>query len=126
MIRKIIPYNPKLKELARKLRNDSTLSEILLWKKLRGKQMMGYDFHRQKPLDNYIVDFFCKELSLAIEIDGDSHLDERVYINDVKRQKRLEEFGISFLRFTDLDVKRNMRNVLDVISGWIDNYETHP
>lgn len=57
--RKIIYYNPKLKQLARKLRNNSTLSEILLWKYLKEKQMMGYDFHRQKPLDEYIVDFFC-------------------------------------------------------------------
>jgi len=60
--RKIITYNPKLKEVARKLRNNSTLSEILFWRKLKGKQMQGFDFHRQKPLDNFIVDFFCNEL----------------------------------------------------------------
>ncbi|MCH8127400.1 DUF559 domain-containing protein [candidate division KSB1 bacterium] len=51
--RKLIPYNPILKELARNLRNNSTLSEILLWKKLKGKQICVYDFHHQKPLDNY-------------------------------------------------------------------------
>ncbi|MDP2993407.1 MAG: DUF559 domain-containing protein, partial [Deltaproteobacteria bacterium] len=67
-------YNPKLKELARRLRNSSTLSEVLLWNHLKGKQMKGYDFHRQKPIDNYIVDFFCTKLRLIIEIDGDSHL----------------------------------------------------
>jgi very-short-patch-repair endonuclease len=66
--RKIIPYNPKLKEYARQLRNNSTRSEIILWKYLKGKQMLGYDFHRQKPIDNYIVDFFCSELMLAIEL----------------------------------------------------------
>lgn len=128
MKRKIIPYNPKLKELARKLRNNSTLSEILLWKKLKGRQMMGYDFHRQKPLNNFIVDFFCNELFLAIEIDGNSHLDNKAHVNDVRRQKRLEELGISFLRFTDLDVKLNMRNMLDILAGWIEysEKETHP
>jgi len=71
--REIIPYNHKLKELARKLRNDSTLSEIMLWNYLNGKQMLGYDFDRQRPIDNYIVDFYCKDLKLAIEIDGESH-----------------------------------------------------
>ena len=127
MKRQIIPYNPKLKQLARDLRNNSTLSEVLLWKQLKGKQMMGYDFHRQKPLDEYIVDFFCNELMLAIEIDGDSHRDEDVYKNDIKRQHRLETLGISFLRFTDIQVKTNMRNVVDTIAGWIEVYEgTHP
>ena len=71
--KKILLYNRKLKERARYLRNNSTLSEILLWKYLKGKQMQGFDFDRQKPIDNFIVDFFCNELMLAIEIEGDSH-----------------------------------------------------
>ena len=79
MKRKIIPYNPKLKELARELRNNSTKAEIILWLKLKNKQLYGYDFHRQKPIDNYIVDFFCQELMLAIEVDGYSHQFEDVY-----------------------------------------------
>ena len=66
MSRKIIPYKPTLKEIARGLRSNSTLGEVLLWKKLRNKQMLGYDFHRQKSLDQFIVDFFCHELNLAI------------------------------------------------------------
>jgi very-short-patch-repair endonuclease len=78
MRRKIIPYNPKLKEIAQKLRKQGILSEVLLWKELKGKKMMGYDFHRQKPLENYIVDFFCNELMLIIEIDGSSHNDDTV------------------------------------------------
>ncbi|MGH7791777.1 MAG: endonuclease domain-containing protein [Thermodesulfobacteriota bacterium] len=60
--RTIIPYGPKLKELARKLRKSSTLSEVLLWQHLKGKQMLGYDFHRQRPIDNYIVDFLATSL----------------------------------------------------------------
>ncbi len=71
--RKIIPYNPNLKTLARKLRNDSTLGEALLWRELNNGQMYGFDFHRQKPLLNYIVDFYCYELELIIEVDGQYH-----------------------------------------------------
>ena len=103
-MRKIIPYNPKLKQLARNLRNNSTLSEVLLWQHLKGKKMKGYDFHRQKHVGNYIVDFFCNKLMLAIEIDGMSH-DEKIN-EDEERQKRIESFGISFLRFNDLDIKK--------------------
>ena len=72
MKNKIIPYNPKLKELARELRKNSTLSEVLLWIKIKGKAM-GVEFHRQVPIDNFIVDFYCHELMLTIEIDGSSH-----------------------------------------------------
>jgi len=64
--RKILPYNPVLKEKARELRNNSTRTEILLWTFLKGRQLHGYDFHRQKPIDEYIVDFFCNELMLAV------------------------------------------------------------
>ena len=119
--RKIIPYNPALKQKAKFLRNNSTLSEILLWQKLKKGQMCDFDFHRQKPLDNYIVDFFCNELMLAIEIDGDSHIGKEIY--DEHRQERLEKFGVRFLRFTDIDVKKNMSGVLETIEKWI---MTHP
>ncbi|SHG07837.1 Protein of unknown function [Arenibacter palladensis] len=71
--RKIIPYNPELKQLARQLRNNATKAEIFLWQRLIGKQMYGLDFHRQKLIDNYIIDFFCHELMLGIEVDGYSH-----------------------------------------------------
>jgi len=71
---KIVPYNPELKSLAKELRRNMTLSEVLLWNELRKKQMLGFDFDRQRPIYNFIVDFYCKELSLAIEIDGDTHI----------------------------------------------------
>lgn len=119
MKRKIIPYNPKLKKLARDLRNNMTYGESRLWKYLRGKQMMKVDFHRQKPLLNYIVDFFCCELMLAIEIDGLSHDGEERYNNDVLRQKELEEVGIRFLRFQEKDVLQDVEKVLFSIECWI-------
>ena len=108
MKNKIITYNPKLKEYARQLRNNSTLSEVLLWQKIKNKAL-GVQFHRQVPLKEYIVDFYCHELMLAIEIDGDSHLYKYNY--DKKRQGELENLGITFLRFSDFDVKQNMFSV---------------
>ena len=121
--RDIIPYNPKLKELARKLRKEMTLSEVLLWQELKGRQMLNYDFDRQRPIDNYIVDFYCKDLQLAIEVDGDSHNWEGVAEKDAIRQSRLEELGVRFLRFEDIDVKRNMAFVLNTIHDWIKDNE---
>ena len=116
-MRKFLSYNAKLKILARNLRNNSTLSEIILWNKIKRKQIHGYDFDRQKPIDNYIVDFFCHNLMLAIEIDGNSHNDNLV--KDDKRQEKLESFGISFLRFSDLQIKKDIDSVVFVIDSWV-------
>src|ERR1700748_3387841 len=100
MRRKLITYNPKLKELAKRLRNDSTLGEVLLWKELNNKQMFGYDFHRQEPLLNYIVDFYCYELNLVIEIDGKYHNDLAIYTADVSRDEELGTYELTVLRLT--------------------------
>ena len=81
--------------------------------------MLGYDFHRQKPIDQFIVDFFCNELNLAIEIDGGSHETDEAYEKDKKRQEHLENIGIKFLRFKESEVRNNMRGVLDAIENWI-------
>ncbi len=119
MRRKIIPYNSNLKELARQLRNNSTQAEIKLWKHLRGKDFYGYDFHRQKPIDNYILDFFCNELMLGIELDGLTHDWEDVVEKDKRKEKRLNELGITILRFTNNQVSNDMENVLRVIDDFI-------
>lgn len=120
MKRKIIPYNPKLKEKARELRNNSTLTEIMLWQQLKGKQIRGYDFHRQKPLGKYIIDFFCNELNLAIEVNGESHFGKEDY--DAKRQNELEKFGVLMLRFSDIEVRYNLDGVIKSIEKWIDEH----
>ena len=119
----ILQYNPKLKELARQLRNNSTETEIYLWLKLKGKQMYGYDFHRQKPIDNYIVDFFCYKLMLAIEVDGYSHELIEIYKKDTIKEKRLNDLGINVLRFSDQEVLKDMENVIRVIEHNIMEYE---
>lgn len=84
---------------------------------------MGYKFNRQKPLLNYIVDFYCKPLKLVIEVDGVSHDNEVSADRDKKRQVELEKLGLSFLRFDDLDVMRNMSSVLRTIEGYIEEFE---
>ncbi len=114
-----------LKEFACQLRNNSTKSEIYLWKHLKGKQMMRYDFHRQKPLDNYIVDFFCHELMLAIELDGYTHQLEEIIEKDERKEKRLNELGVYVLRFKDEEVYNDVENVLGEIEGYIREYEKH-
>lgn len=121
--RKIIPYNLKLKELARQLRNNSTKAEVFLWQKIKRKQYYGYDFHRQKPIDNYILDFFCNELMLAIEIDGYSHEIVEVYKKDLVKEEKMKSLGVSLLRFTDNQIFNDMDNVLRAIEGFILEFE---
>ena len=108
----IIPYNPNLKERARELRNNSTLSEIILWKQIKGRAL-GVLFHRQVPILNYIVDFYCTELYLAIELDGSIH--DFKYLEDAKRQVAIEEYGVTFLRFSNQEIMNNMPVVLSTI-----------
>jgi len=112
-----LSYNPRLKQLARELRKRSTLAEVLLWQQLKGGQLGGYDFHRQKPIDEYIVDFFAADLMLAIELDGGSHRLKGA--EDEARQRRLEALGIHVLRFTEAAVRANVEAVARAIDSWI-------
>jgi very-short-patch-repair endonuclease len=123
MKREIIPYNPALKELAKKLRQNMTYSEVILWNELKNGKMLGYDFDRQRPIGNYIVDFYCKDLKLALEVDGITHEDEEVIIRDELRQDELERFGVTFLRFNALLVVNKIESVLKEIEKWIYDYE---
>ena len=115
-----IHYNPKLKKLARKLRINMSPPEILLWNQLKGKKL-GYDFHRQKPIDNYIVDFFCPKLKLIVEIDGKVHIDKGE--DDIKRQSKLESFGLKVLRFKASDIIKNINYVLEAIGDYVEKFE---
>jgi len=119
--KQILHYNPNLKHLSRKLRNNSTLSEALLWQHIKNRQIEGYKFLRQKPIDDYIVDFFCRELMLAVEVDGVSH--EYKMESDLDRQRRLESLGIKTIRFMDIDIKKNMDGVLKLLRQCIAEIE---
>ena len=72
-MKRYLPYKKYLKQYSRDLRNHSTPGEILLWQKLNARSMMGYQFNRQKPIENIIVDFYCGGLKLIIEVDGKYH-----------------------------------------------------
>lgn len=121
--RTIIPYNPRLKLLARELRNNSTKTEIMLWKELKGKFAGKYDFHRQKPLDNYIADFFCYELKLVIELDGITHEWEETQKKDFAKECRLNELGLNVLRFDDDEVYDRFEQVLQTIRDYVAGFE---
>lgn len=123
MSRKIIYYRSDLKEKSRELRKNCTIAEKILWRYLRNKQLRGYQFYRQKPLDNYIVDFFCFELMLAIEIDGITHIDKLEY--DVYRDHILRDKGIFTLHIYDSEVHKNITGVPETIDECLDKCEKH-
>lgn len=124
-MRKIIPYNPDLVPLAKTLRNNMTLGEIALWREIKNKKLK-VRFSRQTPIDKFIVDFYCKDLMLAIEVDGAVHFKEGQQEKDAVRQKRLEAFGVTVIRFSDLDIKNNLSWVISEIEETIYKLKTHP
>ncbi|WP_420317301.1 endonuclease domain-containing protein [Ekhidna sp.] len=114
-------------QLARKLRKNPTKAETVIWREVLGeKQMMDYRFLRQRPIDNYIVDFFCKELKLIIEVDGYTHQFEEVLVKDQAREKELKEMGYFILRFEDSEVLSDINNVVRTIENWILDKEVTP
>ena len=120
-------YNKNLKVFARKLRKQSTKAEVKLWNEvLRGRQMHGFTFLRQRPVLSYIADFMCKELLLVIEVDGYTHEWEEKWKLDQKRQKKLEGLGFNILRFTDDEILQDIRNVESEIEGWVLSHPPAP
>jgi very-short-patch-repair endonuclease len=124
-MRKIIPYNPKLIPLAKLLRQNMTLGEIALWREVKARKL-GFRFSRQIPIDEFIVDFYCKDLQLAIEVDGSIHFVEGHQHKDAKRQRRLESLGVEVIRFSDLDVKNNLPWVIYQIKDKIKKLKPTP
>jgi very-short-patch-repair endonuclease len=115
-------YNKNLKEYARKLRNNSTLAEVILWNKLlKRKQLRGYSFLRQRPIDNYIVDFFSKELKLVIEIDGEIHKYQKR--KDKIREEKIKNLGYSVIRFQNEDILHEFINVIRTLKSFVDEFE---
>ncbi|MFC1851554.1 endonuclease domain-containing protein [candidate division CSSED10-310 bacterium] len=114
-------FNTKLVQKARKLRKSSTIAEIKIWEKLKTRQLKNYRFLRQKIIGNYIVDFYCCKLKLAIEIDGQYH--QNRCQEDRNRQKTLELAGITIVRFTNAEVHSNLNRVLQVIHDKIEVLE---
>jgi len=114
------PFQQRLKKPARKLRVDLTEAEQALWKRIRRKQIRGVQFYRQKPLLNFMVDFYCSKASLVIEIDGGQHFEPEYLQKDLDRDKQLSTLGLHVLRFDNRQVLAEMESVLTVIDKVIE------
>jgi very-short-patch-repair endonuclease len=110
-----LSYKHNLKLIGRKLRSNQTDAERLLWSKIRKKQMGNFQFNRQKPIGNYIVDFYCDKAKLVVEIDGGQHYEYQNILEDKKREEYLIKSGLKTIRFTNLEVLKNIENVVDKI-----------
>lgn len=113
------PHKKEFEVLRRELRKGRTLSEALLWREIKNQKLNGVQFHRQVLFCDYILDFFCDEHMLAIEIDGEHSDNTKTPKIEVIRQKKLKALGITLLRFNDLDVTHNLEFVLHTIMDQI-------
>jgi very-short-patch-repair endonuclease len=113
--RNIVPYNPKLKERSRSLRKNMTDAERRLWSRLRRKQINGFQFYRQRPIGNYIADFYCPDAKMVIEVDGGQHFLNEGKEYDAYRDQYLMDSGLTLLRFSNLDVLKNIDSVMQTI-----------
>jgi len=111
----MLEYNKKLKKASQKLRGSMTDAERMLWSKLKGKQLKGLQFYRQKIIGNYIVDFYCAKASLVIEVDGGQHYTEAGRTADAERDRYLQSLGLRVLRYSDTDVLTNITGVVESI-----------
>lgn len=109
-------YNDKsLKGIRKTLRKNMTEPEIILWSRLKGKQLYGYKFRRQQSIGKFIVDFYCPKLRFAIEVDGGQHNDEKHFKLDEARTIFLNEQNITVIRFWNHEVLQNTDDVLNAI-----------
>ena len=114
------------KSYRQRLRNNATKAEKLLWRYLRARRLSGSKFRRQQGIGTFIVDFYCPEYRLAIEIDGPTHLtkEEREY--DLMRENFIKQFGIRVIRFTNEEVYRNLDAVLARIAEELEDISSRP
>ena len=109
-------FNRKyLKQRRKDLRNKPTQAEAFLWGHLKGSQLEGRKFRRQSSIKSFIVDFYCPEEKLVVELDGDLHFDDEVIKEDEERTKKIAEEGIKVIRFENQEVLLNLESVLSEI-----------
>lgn len=107
-------YNEKILESRRRdLRVKQTEAEKILWQKLRNRQINGFKFFRQYSIGKYIADFYCSELRLVIELDGSHHYEENVFEYDKIREEFMKNLDIKTIRFNNLDVFKNLDEVME-------------
>ena len=115
----MLPYNKCLKERSRTLRRNMTDAERMLWSKLRGKQLKGFQFNRQKVIGNYIADFYCRKAELVIEVDGGQHYMDSGMTRDEKRDAYISQLGLKILRFSNVEVLKNIDGVVEDIVKYL-------
>jgi very-short-patch-repair endonuclease len=111
----MLHYKKELKQRSRDLRKNTTDAERKLWSVIRMKQIHGLQFYRQKPIGNYIVDFYCPAAKLVIEVDGGQHYESGAVQYDRIREDFLKSQGLRVIRFTNLDVLKNIEGVVSKI-----------
>ena len=111
----MLPYNRNLKQYSRQLRDNMTDAERHLWARIRMRQIKGYQFYRQKPIGDYIVDFFCPKAKLIIEVDGSQHFVNETIEYDRIREEYVSSLGLRVLRFTNTDVLKHVEGVVERI-----------
>ncbi|HDH53324.1 MAG TPA: DUF559 domain-containing protein [Nitrospirae bacterium] len=111
----MLSYNKSLKQFSRNLRKSMTDVERLLWSRIRRKQLKGLQFYRQKTIGNYIVDFYCPESKLVIEVDGGQHYSAEGKDKDHTRDDYMKKIGIIVLRFSDRDILKRINTVMEKI-----------
>jgi very-short-patch-repair endonuclease len=107
--RNCVRYRDSLTFMSQKNRNNTTEAEKIIWDKILSRDKTGYRFLRQKPIDRFIIDFYCSKLLLAIEIDGGSHIKKKA--TDEMRDNFLKQIGITTIRFTNEEVINNIETV---------------
>jgi|SRR5690606_20886593 very-short-patch-repair endonuclease len=116
--------SPEIHRRAQELRKLMTPCEKILWERLKGKYFLGYKFRRQHPLYKYIVDFYCHQLKLVLEVDGSMHLGADAVEYDINRTTELEEFGLQVLRFSNDEVSFDTEHVMVVIKAKVEEIIT--
>jgi very-short-patch-repair endonuclease len=115
---------PGILENARRLRENMTDYEKLLWEKLKRKQICGLRFRRQHPIDIFIADFYCHEVRLVVEIDGEVHNQQEEY--DIGRTAEMERYNIKVIRFKNSEIEANIEKVVIVIKNTVNQLLTSP
>lgn len=118
--------SPEHCHLVRSLRSQFTDCERVLWRRRRNRGLAGFKFRRQHPWPPYVLDFYCAELRLVIELDGGQHHDAAGLARDQLRTAHLERQGLEVLRFSNLDVLQNLDGVLTELLRWIEARAPHP
>ena len=120
-----IHYNRKSEKTNRRnLRQGSTKAEEILWKHLRGRKYLGLKFKRQYSIDQFVVDFYCPELKVGIELDGGIHNDKDVKIHDENREGFINSFGIKVLRIKNEIVVNEINKALELIKDFINKVKS--